>query len=164
MAIVKVYMSETEKEILSSLALSFGLSLSQYVKHELGDIRPEDISIENNNSSSKRTISIRIRVTPEEYDLIKNKAAERPLSSYGRKMMLTGGHPVRISIYTDDITAFDLEVSEKLQHFQNVIDALAYRSVLQEQESEKLLSLLSEIRDDMKKMTHYVKNNHMVTL
>ena len=103
MAIVKVYMSETEKEILSSLALSFGMSLSQYVKHELGDIRPEDISIENNNSSSKRTISIRIRVTPEEYDLIKNKAAERPLSSYGRKMMLTGGHPIRIFIYTDDM-------------------------------------------------------------
>ena len=157
---VKIYLTERERGILKERAAKCELSVSAFVKDLLSDVWDEDESLFCEwKQETKRNRFIQIRVTTEEYERIRHLAGDGSLSSYARRSLLSGKTPISIFVATDDIVSFDFAVSEKLQHFQNVIEALAYRSVLQPQESEKLLSLLTEIRDEMKEMTHYARNN-----
>ena len=157
---VKIYLTETENQTLREAAAKYGQSISAFVKLHLKDIWQDDPAVYDDlPKTGRRNKSIKIHVSEEEYKRIKHLAGEIPVSQYARKLLLSGGHPISLTITTDDISAFDYEISERLMQFQNMIEALAYRSLLGQQESEKLLTTLSEIREDIKEITHYAKNN-----
>ena len=158
MAVIKLYVPDAEKERLKEAAALCGMSLSSYITDRIKPMR-SGIIVSENDSTEKRNKSIYVRVSEDEYAKIKKLADGLNLSAYGRAAMLSNGKPIHISVSTDDITSFDRQISESLTHFQNVIEALAYRKVLQPQESEKMLSVLSEMRADLKEMSRYVRNN-----
>ena len=158
MAIIKIYVSEEEKEKLREYARLSGQSLSSYIQsllhpaHQLGYLPSE-------NQKIMRNKYVFVRVSDEEYAQIKKNAGCRSLSSYARSLLLSGGHPICITIRTDDIMELDENVSAHLRHFQNTIEALAYRKVLLPQETEKMLSILQDIRDDIKEVARTARNN-----
>ena len=157
---VKIYLTESEKAQLKSAAKRSGLSVSSFVKAHLEDVwQNPPVLIAKQRDFEPRSRCIKIRLTETECESIRQLAGNQSMSSYARKLLLSGGTPINISIRTDDITAFDLEISGKLQHFQNVIDAMTFREYLLPQEKEKILSILREIRGAMADMSREAKNN-----
>ena len=158
---IKVYVNEDEKQRLTESAELAGMSLSAYVKCLLQkDIKP--LNYQKSSSNILKSRVIYVRVTEDEYSTVKKNAGGMTLASYTRMVLLSAGQPVNINIATDDLTEFDWHLSEKLQHFQSMIEVLAYRRTLMPQESEKLLSAIEEIRKELHTLNKETINNRTV--
>ena len=157
---IKIYLTDAEKQALHETASESGLSISAFVRSYLEDLYQGDpILYAPLQKPGQRDRSIKLRVSDEEYTRIKTLAGEQSISHYARRLLLSNGHPINIAIETEDISDFASDISDQLQHFQNVLEALAYRSVLQPQETDRMLQVLMEIRDDIKEMTRIARNN-----
>ena len=155
---IKIYVTKEEKETLVELAELSGLSLSSYIKSRLQK-RNSTIYIQTATINTSRKKGLYIRLSDEEYNKVKTLAGSMTLASYARTALLTAGHPVTITIATDDLTDFAWHISDRLTHIQSMVEALAYRKVLMPQETEKILSTIREIRDEIKALTKQIKNN-----
>ena len=155
---VKIYMTPEEKTRLEKQAHLNNMSLSAYIKSRI-TIDKDAMLLQGNNVYFARKKGFFVRISEEEYNRIKKNAADMTLASYARMALLSAGHPINIKIDTIDLTEFDWHISERLNHFQSMIEALAYRKTIQPQEEEKLLACMEEIRDEIKELTRQIKNN-----
>ena len=158
MTTIKIYVPEEEKKRLEDHAKEKGLSLSAYIKSQLHTDLNAAFALPQKESISRKR-GIFIRTTDEEYNNIKKNAAGMTLASYARMALLSAGHPINIKITSNDLTEFDWKISEQLNHFQNMIEALAYRKTIQPQEEEKLLSCMQEVRNEIKELNRQIRNN-----
>lgn len=155
---IKIYITPEEKQTLEELAELSGLSLSAYVKSRLQkNNAPVSIPVHTANTARKKILYIRL--SDEEYIKVKSYAGSMTLASYARTALLTGGHPIYITVATDDLTDFSWHISDKLAHFQSMLEALAYRKMLMPQEKESLQSAMDEIRNEIKALTRQIRNN-----
>ena len=154
---IKIYVTQEEKKTLEEFAELSGLSLSSYVKSKLQK-NNAPASIPAHTAGTRKKV-LYIRLSDEEYIKVKSYAGSMPLASYARMALLTGGHPIHITVATDDLTDFAWHMSDRLTRFQSMLEALAYRKVLMPQETQKLLSTIKEIRDEIKTLTRQIKND-----
>lgn len=105
------------------------------------------------------THSVKVYFTKSEYDALLSDARGMPLSRYIRNAFLSRKEPVKIYVYTDDISALTVKVSGYIQNLYNFIAALALRRQLYEADYTRLIQIAEDTKTALKDAATHVKAN-----
>lgn len=87
------------------------------------------------------------------------RANDSPLSRYIRNILLYHSEPIRIEVYTEDISILTMNVSGYIQKLYNFIAALAIRQQLYETDYNHLIQIANDIQKALRDVANYVKAN-----
>ena len=160
---IKVYLSEQEKKQLEAIAGRKKLSVSKLCYEQLAPLLasplaiPDDVKVEP--AQMKFNNRVPVYFSEKEYQTLLSEAKGIALSSYVRKEFLSRREPIKISVYTDDISALTLKVSRYIDQLNNFIAALAIRRQLYDADYERLIQIADDTRVALRDAATYAKAN-----
>lgn len=163
---VKTSVEDNEFIILQNLAIKNNMSISKYINslirpiliREYYDEYIPDNKIINEKVSTK-TKHINIKLSEEEYNIIKNKAGKKSLSEYIRSAALKGNKTIKVEVYDDDIVDLERKVQPQIDRLFNIIKALKLQKLLHDAQYNKLEELIQGIYDNLKYTAKTVTKN-----
>lgn len=160
---IKVYLSEQEKKQLEDIAGRKKVSVSKLCYEQLAPLLSAPLAIPNNVKEEPAQIKFNNRVpvyfSEKEHQALLSDAKGISLSSYLRKEFLSRREPVRISVYTDDISVLTLKVSRYIDQLNNFIAALAIRRQLYDADYERLIRIADDTKTALRDAATYAKAN-----
>lgn len=160
---IKVYLSEQEKKQLEEIADRKKLSVSKLCYEQLAPLLSAPLTIPDNGKEEPAQMKFNNRVpvyfSEKEYQALLSDAKGISLSSYVRKEFLSRRGPIKISVYTDDISALTLKVSRYIDQLNNFIAALAIRRQLYDADYVHLIQIADDTRAALRDAATYAKAN-----
>ena len=161
---IKLYVSEEEKTKLEAIAKKRKIALSRLcyeqvvplLHNPLSDavITKSDLTVPENC-----TKIVTLHLTDSEYASLVKRATGTPLSRYLRSTLLNNYEPIRIEIYTEDISILTMKVSCYIQRLYSFIAALAIRQQLYEADYNHLIQIANDTQKALRDVANYVKAN-----
>ena len=102
---------------------------------------------------------VSLHLTDSEYASLVKRAKGTPLSRYLRSTLLNNYEPIRIEIYTEDISALTMKVSAYIEQLHNFIAGLAIRRQLYETDYERLIQIANDTKTALRDAANYTKAN-----
>lgn len=161
---IKVYVTEEEKTQLETIAKDRKVPLSRLCYEQVIPLlhNPLADSVFTQTDGSNRepiTEIITLHLSNSEYAALVNRAKGTPLSKYIRNTMLYRSEPVRIEVYTEDISILTMKVSGYIEQLHNFIAALAIRRQLYEADYERLIQIANDTKSALRDAANYAKAN-----
>lgn len=161
---IKMYVTEEEKKQLEQIAQRRKISLSKLCYEQIipllhNPMKDSIIYLSNRTEPEKCTHSVTLHLSDSEYDTLTKKANGSPLSRYIRSILLYHSEPIRIEIYTEDISALTIQVSGYIQKLHNFIAALAIRRQLYETDYSRLIQIANDTQKALRDVANYDKAN-----
>ncbi len=159
---LKVNLTEAEKQKVEQLAAENHQSVSAYVKSLLLPlISEQNIRVRDNSTfrSEVRDKRIAVFLTESEYEDVRQASGSTPLSRFARDLILSGSHPIEITVTTDDIFELSERVSTIIDRLNNTFAAWQYRKQVHEQDVKKITDLTSQMANDIHDTCRQVYKN-----
>ena len=161
---IKMYVTEEEKKQLERIAQRKKIPLSKLCYDQVipllhNPMKDSTISLPDQTECEKCTHPVTLHLSNSEYDTLMKKANGSPLSRYVRNALLYRNEPIRIEVYTEDISALSIQVSGYIQKLHNFIAALAIRRQLYEADYNHLIQIANDIQKAFQDVANYVKAN-----
>ena len=161
--IIKCRVTSDEKKLIEQEAKKRGLNISSYIKSvSIPDEKEDDnFSIAKPLSGNNKEKRVEIRLTSDEYELIKNEACEKgiSMSKYIRKKTLSEKTSIYIDVYDDDIAELSKTVNPKLDRILGILKALSMQSQLHENQYNKMKSILNELSENVDYLLKQYRKN-----
>lgn len=122
-------------------------------------MKDSTIYLPGQTECEKCTHPVTLHLSNSEYDTLMKKANGSPLSRYVRNALLYRSEPIRIEVYTEDISALSIQVSGYIQKLHNFIAALAIRRQLYEADYNHLIQIANDTQKALRDVANYVKAN-----
>lgn len=84
---------------------------------------------------------------------------DMPLSQFMRNQYLSRLEPIKISVYTDDISALTMRVSVYIEQFHNFVAALAIHRQLYEADYKRLIQIADDTKKALRDVATFTKAN-----
>lgn len=165
---IKVYLSEQEKKRLEDMAEFKKVSVSKMCYEQLlpllsgSYLSVDDLDNDFNNADDENIRydrCVKVYFSDKEYQALLNVAKGMPLSRYMRNQYLSRLEPVKISVYTDDISALTIKVSGYIEQFHNFVAALAIRRQLYEADYKRLIQIADDTKKALRDVATFTKAN-----
>ena len=161
---IKLYVSEEEKAKLEAIAKKKNMALSRLCYEQviplLHSPLTDSLSIQTNEKDREPiTEIITLHLSSSEYNALAKRAKGTPLSKYIRNTLLYRSEPVRIEVYTEDISILTMKVSGYIEQLHNFIAALAIRRQLYEADYERLIQIANDTKTALRDAANYAKAN-----
>ena len=161
---IKVYVSEEEKTQLETIAKKRKVALSKLCYEQiiplLHNPLADSVFIQTNGTDQENcTEIVTLHLSSSEYNALMKKANGTPLSKYIRNTLLYRSEPIRIEVYTDDISILTMKVSGYIEQLHNFIAALAIRRQLYEADYERLIQIANGTKTALRDAAKYTKAN-----
>lgn len=159
---IKVYITEVEKEHLQEIARLKEISLSELCYRQLDSLlkTPAHRFLTcKEKSEITEGKKITVHLTADEYAQALRQAHGMALSRYFRKILLTQKEPIKIQIYTEDISLLTMRVSKYIDQLYSFIAALAIRQQLYEADYERLIQIADDTRIALREAATSAKKN-----
>lgn len=163
---INFILTTDERDKLKSLAIKNNMTISKYMREMvIYNIMNEDntnttyIPEKEKSISNERNKRLEIRLTEEEYNIIKDKAGKKSLSEYIRSAALKGNKTIKVEVYDDDIVDLERKVQPQIDRLFNIIKALKLQKLLHDAQYNKLEELIQGIYDNLKYTAKTVTKN-----
>lgn len=159
---IKVYITEVEKEHLQEIARLKEISLSELCYRQLDSLLKTPAHrflTYKEKSEITEGKKITVHLTADEYAQALRQAHGMALSRYFRKILLTQKEPIKIQIYTEDISLLTMRVSKYIDQLYSFIAALAIRQQLYEADYERLIQIADDTRIALREAATSAKKN-----
>lgn len=161
---IKVYVSEEEKAQLEAIAKKRKIALSKLCYEQIIPLLhnpfADSVYIQPNGTDRENcTEIVTLHLSSSEYTALMKKANGTPLSKYIRNTLLYRSEPIRIEVYTDDISILTMKVSGYIEQLHNFIAALAIRRQLYEADYERLIQIANDTKTALQDAAKYTKAN-----
>lgn len=161
---IKVYVSEEEKTQLETIAKKRKVALSKLCYEQiiplLHNPLADSVCIQPNGTDRENcTEIVTLHLSSSEYSALMKKANGTPLSKYIRNTLLYRSEPIRIEVYTDDISILTMKVSGYIEQLHNFIAALTIRRQLYEADYERLIQIANDTKTALRDAANYAKIN-----
>ena len=161
---IKLYVTEEEKTQLEKIAMQRKLSLSRLCYEQMIPLLHNSLSDaapvpKEQKRSRNYTHVTSLHLSDSEYAMLTKKAGGTPLSKYIRNLILYQCEPIRIEVYTEDISALSIKVSSYIEQLHNFIAALAIRRQLYEADYERLIQIANDTKTALKEAAGAAKAN-----
>lgn len=161
---IKLYVSEEEKAKLEAIAKKKNMALSRLCYEQviplLHSPLTDSLSIQTNEKDREPiTEIITLHLSSSEYNALAKRAKGTPLSKYIRNTLLYRSEPIRIEVYTEDISILTMKVSGYIEQLHNFIAALAIRRQLYEADYERLIQIANDTKTALRDAANYAKAN-----
>lgn len=159
---IKVYLTEIEKNHLQEIAKMRDISLSELCYRQLNPLLKAPAhefltdTLEPDPVGKKR---ITVHLSEKEHSLLLNLSNGMPLSKYIRKSLLRQKEPIRIEVYTNDISALTVKVSKYIDRLNSFIAALAMREQLYEADYRHLIQIADDTKIALRDAATVAKKN-----
>lgn len=161
---IKMYVTEEEKKQLEQIAQRKKIPLSKLCYEQVipllhSPTKDSTIYLPDQTNLEKCTHSVTLHLSDSEYDALTKKANGSPLSRYIRSVLLYHSEPIRIEVYTEDISILTIQVSGYIQKLYNFIAALAIRRQLYEADYNRLIHIVNDTQKALRDVANNVKAN-----
>ena len=161
---IKLYVSEEEKAKLEAIAKKRNIALSRLCYEQVVPLLHNPLSDAAITKSDQTvpencTKIVSLHLTDSEYASLVKRAKGTPLSRYLRRTLLNNYEPIRIEIYTEDISALTMKVSAYIDQLHNFIAGLAIRRQLYETDYERLIQIANDTKIALRDAANYAKAN-----
>ena len=160
---VKVYLSEQEKKQLEEIAGRKKTSVSKLCYEQLMPLLSGSLAVPDTVAEASDEMRFNNRVSvyfsEKEYQALLSDVKGISISSYVRKEFLSRREPIKIMVYTDDISVLTLKVSRYIEQLNNFIAALAIRRQLYDADYERLIRIADDTRTALRDAATYAKAN-----
>lgn len=161
---IKLYVTEEEKAQLDVIAKKRKVALSRLCYEQviplLHNPLTDSISSQPDGTDRERiTEIVTLHLSSSEYAALIKKAKGTPLSRFIRNTLLYRSEPIRIEVYTDDISILTMKVSGYIEQLHNFIAALAIRRQLYEADYERLIQIANDTKTALRDAANYAKAN-----
>lgn len=159
---IKVYVTEAEKEHLQEVSRLKKMSLSELYYRQLDPLLKTPahrfLTVEQPSGITEGK-NVLVHLTADEYAQVLRQAHGMALSRYFRKILLNQKEPVKIQVYTEDISLLTMRVSKYIDQLYSFIAALAIRQQLYEADYERLIQIADDTRIALREAATYAKKN-----
>ena len=160
---VKVYLSEQEKKQLEEIAGRKKISVSKLCYEQLAPLLSGSLAVPDTVAEAPDEMRFNNRVSvyfsEKEYQALLSDVKGISISSYVRKEFLSRREPIKIMVYTDDISVLTLKVSRYIEQLNNFIAALAIRRQLYDADYERLIQIADDTKTALRDAATYAKAN-----
>ena len=160
---VKVYLSEQEKKQLEEIAGRKKISVSKLCYEQLAPLLSGSLAVPDTVAEASDEMRFNNRVSvyfsEKEYQALLSDVKGISISSYVRKEFLSRLEPIKILVYTDDISVLTLKVSRYIEQLNNFIAALAIRRQLYDADYERLIRIADDTKTALRDAATYAKAN-----
>lgn len=162
---IKLYLSEPEKQRLEDIADRRKMSVSKLCYEQVAPLLHIPLAVIQNQADTnaadnqKYDNCVKVYFTDAEYQELLSQASGVPLSRHIRNEYLSRREPVKISVYTDDISILTMKVSGYIGQLHNFIAALAIRRQLYEADYERLIQIANDTKTALRDAANYAKAN-----
>lgn len=161
---IKLYVTEEEKAQLDVIAKKRNVALSRLCYEQIIPLlhNPLTDSISSQPNGTDRepiTEIVALHLSSSEYAALTRNAKGTPLSKFIRNTLLYRSEPIRIEVYTDDISILTMKVSGYIEQLHNFIAALAIRRQLYEADYERLIQIANDTKTALQDAANYAKAN-----
>lgn len=160
---IQIVVSDQEKITLDEMAKRHNLSTSKFIKSLISDSLPDDTSTTIASIMPKpaesRNRNIHITVSDSEYEQIKMNAGNKTIARYARQTLLTGTHPIIISVEDEDIRELTDAIRPLYKRIIGIFEAMRMQSKIFPQQVDQLINLQEEIYDIVTTVQKNVYNN-----
>lgn len=159
---IKVNVTQEEKDRIDELARKSNISSSAFVKRQIATFLQEDIDVIDTPYEYEvagRNHVVRVPVSQNELEIIKEKAGNRTIAAYMRDVGLNGSKVLRIEVYDDDIVDLMHRIQPQIDSIFGIVRALKIQKRLNDAQYLRLENLLESIASDIRGTVSIVRKN-----
>lgn len=161
---IKLYVSEEEKAKLETIAKKRNVALSRLCYEQVIPLLHNPLSdavFRTFNQAVPENCShtVTMHLTDSEYTSLVKQAKGTPLSRYIRSILFGSYEPIRIEVYTEDISVLTIKVSAYIEQLYNFIAGLAIRRQLYDADYERLIQIADDTKTALRDAATYAKAN-----